>query len=83
MYPLDRLGLQNFLSSGQVNILAHLKTWPTPKPAPPSQWRSCDVYDVTFQRTRHRPSEKSWLRILKVPISEVLETCAPMQAQAS
>lgn len=37
----------------------------------------------TFHLTLQTPSLKSCERILKVPISEVFFTCAPMHAQAS
>ena len=40
-------------------------------------------FATTFHLTLHTPSLKSWLMMRNSPISEVLPTCAPMQAQSS
>ena len=40
-------------------------------------------FAMTFHLTLQTPSLKSWLMMRNSPISEVLPTCAPMQAQSS
>ena len=42
-----------------------------------------DFYSISLNRNLNLPSAKSCDMILKCPISDVLETCVPMHAQAS